>query len=146
MISKMSEGPQTSETLISRNYKNEKIQDASQMISKMSEGPQTSETLISRNPKYDKGKDTGKIKKIRDASQMISDELCEIRALLSIRQSLKFFFFNNKYIHILIQQVLQSMGFLPCTRRRRPKQQCTSSCFRLCVCIRCPWSLVGLSP
>ena len=40
-----------------------KNQDASQMISKMSEGPQTSETLISRNPKNDKGKDTGKIKK-----------------------------------------------------------------------------------
>ena len=60
MISKMSEGPQTSETLISRNPKNDKgkdtgkikkIRDASQMISKMSEGPQTSETLISRNPK-----------------------------------------------------------------------------------------------
>ena len=43
--------------------KNEKIQDASQMISKMSEGPQTSETLISRNPKNDKEKDTVKIKK-----------------------------------------------------------------------------------
>ena len=33
------------------------------MISKMSEGPQTSETLISRNPKNDKEKDTVKIKK-----------------------------------------------------------------------------------
>ena len=74
MISKTSEGRQTSETLISRNHKNEKIRDTSQMISKTSEGPQTSQTLISRNYKNDKGKDTEN-KKI---SRRISDDLRRI--------------------------------------------------------------------